>query len=219
MSATLTVPAGPAAPDAPALPTLPGVAAVEDLPDGRRLVVFADGRQVVVGRAGPRPHPVRGCEWLGAHPAGLVRTRRSRRPAPRGTPRTGTPRTGTPRTGTPRTGSIWSGPSPGVAARARALLESLLDPSQRSDFRTNGGFWVDTPRGPVRLGRLYHLVHRPLDEPGIERILCVVPDRHAELPIDDIWSNLLLVLAVEPDVFFRVAVLRGARRRATRQSC
>jgi hypothetical protein len=65
----------------------------------------------------------------------------------------------------------------------------------------------------VLLGDLYALVHQPINEPGIERVLCVVPDRHTELPLADIWVNLLLVLAVEPDAFFRVAIQRGLRVR------
>lgn len=95
--------------------------------------------------------------------------------------------------------------------RAVALLRSLLDDGQRDDYDRTGGFWVPTPRGPVRLGRLYELVHRPVDAPGRERILCVVPRRYRDLPRADLWTNLLLVLAVEPDAFFRVAVLRAVR--------
>lgn len=162
------------------------VLAVDELPDGRRLVVYADGREVVVGRARPRPHPVPGWEWLGRHPA------RPRRPRP-------------------------PGPAPAITIeaqrRATDLLESLLDDGQRSDFRRTGGFWVPTPRGPVRLGRLYALVHHPHDQPGVERVLCVVPRDHGALPRADVWTNLLLMLAVEPDEFFRVANLVEVRRR------
>ena len=64
-----------------------------------------------------------------------------------------------------------------------------------------------------RLGELYALVHRPADNPGIERILCVVPRGYHALPRADIWTNLLLTLAVEPERFFRVAILRGVRSR------
>ena len=59
--------------------------------------------------------------------------------------------------------------------RATDLLRSLLDDDQRADYDRTGGFWVPTPWGPVRLGTLYALVHRPVDQPGIERVLCVVP--------------------------------------------
>ena len=40
-----------------------------------------------------------------------------------------------------------------------------------------------------------------------------MPRDHESLPLADIWSNLLLVLAVEPDWFFEVAIHRGTRRR------
>lgn len=159
---------------------------VDDVPDGRRLVVFDDGSCVVVGTAQRPDHPVPGWDWLGAHRRGAPTPRRRRRPSP-----------------------------PGVAAhrRADALLRSLLDPDQARDYSATQGFWVDTPQGPVRLGRLYHLVHRPLDRPDLERILCVVPRRYGDLPLPDIWVNLLLTLAVEPDEFFRVANLVETRPR------
>jgi hypothetical protein len=44
-------------------------------------------------------------------------------------------------------------------------------------------------------------------------VLCVVPHAHGDLPLADIWTNLLLTLAVEPLEFFRVARLRDVRRR------
>ena len=72
---------------------------------------------------------------------------------------------------------------------------------------------MPTPSGPVRPGRLYALVHRPDDEPDVERVLWVVPHVHRELPLADIWANLLLTLAVEPSEFFRVARLQRVRRR------
>jgi hypothetical protein len=164
-------------------------AAVEtlELPDGRCLVVFADGREVVTGVWRPHPHPVAGWQWLGAHHA-------ERRTAPRAA-----------RSPAPA-------PSP-ADQRAVALLESLLDAGQRRDYRRRGGFWVPTPFGPVRLGRLYALVHRPTHRPEHEHVLCVVPDAHRELPLADIWTNLLLTLAVEPREFFRVARLQSVRRR------
>ena len=164
------------------------VVEVEALPDGRQLVLFADRRSVVVGVARPRPHPVAGCEWLGSHP----------RP-PRARPRRTTPTRPRRR------------PTVEAARRAGALLCSLLDPLQQADWDEHGGFWVSTPRGPVRLGELYKLLHRPVDHPGWEHILCVVPRGYTQLPIADVWSNLLLVLAVEPEEFFRVAVHRGSR--------
>jgi hypothetical protein len=107
-----------------------------------------------------------------------------------------------------------TGPTTSPAdARAVALLESLLDPEQRRDYQRTGGFWVPTPFGPVRLGRLYALVHRPTHRPDREHVLCVVPDAHRDLPLADIWTNLLLTLAVEPLEFFRVARLQRVQRR------
>jgi hypothetical protein len=177
-------------------PSDPEVVLEELLPDGRRLVVFTDGREVVVGRAGPRPHPVPGWEWLGRCPT-----------APASSPARQVMRPTRP-------------PSPvteEASRRATDLLRSLLDDVQRADHERTGGFWVPTPRGPVRLGELYALVHRPTDQPAVERILCVVPQGHGTLPRADIWSNLLLTLAVEPEQFFRVAILRGVRTRANRR--
>ncbi len=187
---------------------------VDELPDGRRMVVFDDGSCVVVGTAQRHAHPVAGWEWLGAHRRGAPASRRR------------TPR----RTASPAPPGSWSAavraagaadlaatgrPGPGSTPHQRAdeLLRSLLDPVQSRDYRTTQGFWVHTPRGPVRLGRLYHLVHRPIDQPHLERILCVVPRQHHDLPLPDIWVNLLLTLAVEPDEFFAVANLVGTRPR------
>ncbi|HEU5301286.1 MAG TPA: hypothetical protein VFW06_03500 [Acidimicrobiia bacterium] len=187
------------------------VVEVEQLPDGRQLVVFADRREVVVGVARPRPHPVAGCEWI-SRPA----------PAPRARPRrapTAGPRRGRVRVLPDDPESIVRRDRARdrarelAARRAEKLLRSLLDPLQQADWEANRGFWVATPRGPVRLGHLYALVHRPDDDPDREDLLCVVPHGHQRLPLADIWSNLLLVLAVDPDEFFRVAVHRGSRPR------
>ncbi|HUV11698.1 MAG TPA: hypothetical protein VMX12_12045 [Acidimicrobiia bacterium] len=185
------------------------VAEVEQLPDGRQLVLFADRRSVVVGVARPRPHPVVGCEWLWEHPP-LPPARPRRTPPAR-------PRRPV-RTLPDDRDSIVPGnrsrrrPTAEVTRRAEALLCSLLDPMQRADWDARGAFWVETPRGPVRLGELYWLLHRPYDEPGWEHALCVVPHGYEELPIADVWSNLLLVLAVEPEEFFRVAILQESHR-------
>lgn len=187
------------------------VVAIEELPDGRRLVVFADRREVVVGVPRPRPHPVPGVDWLWVRPAPSPRPRTQRPPTPG--------RRRPIRTLPDARDSIVPGSrsprrvSPDAERRAEELLRSLLDDEQRADWDANRGFWVETPRGPVRLGRLYALVHRPVAEPHREHILCVVPQRHHELPIADIWSNLLLVLAVEPEEFFRVAIRQGTRTR------
>lgn len=92
---------------------------------------------------------------------------------------------------------------------AGGLLTSLLNPRQLREWKARHLFWVDTPRGPVRLGRLYDLRHRP--RPGVERSLCVVPVDHATLPVADIWVNLLLLLRARPDEFFRVAIANPPR--------
>ena len=187
------------------------VVAIEELPDGRRLVVFSDRREIVVGVVRPHPHPVPGVDWL------WVRPPASPRPRPRRASNSNRRRPirilpNERDSIVPGTHSRRRVPR-AAEQRAEELLRSLLDPSQRAEWDANGGFWVETPRGPVRLGRLYSLLHRPHEDPAREHILCVVPDAHQELPIADIWSNLLLVLAVEPEEFFRVAIYRGSRQR------
>ena len=97
--------------------------------------------------------------------------------------------------------------------RANELLESLLDAEQLESWRRDGTFWVESRRGPVQLGRLYALVHHPIDRPDEEVVLCVVPERHGTLPRADIWSNLVLVLATCPDAFFDVDNVMAERRR------
>ena len=98
--------------------------------------------------------------------------------------------------------------------RANELLESLLDAEQLESWRGDGTFWVESRRGPVQLGRLYALLHHPIDRPDDEVVLCVVPEGHGTLPRADIWSNLVLVLATCPDAFFDVANVMGVRRRS-----
>ena len=66
--------------------------------------------------------------------------------------------------------------------RANELLESLLDAEQLASWRTDGTFWVESRRGPVQLGRLYSLLHHPVDRPDEEVVLCVVPEGHGTLP-------------------------------------
>jgi hypothetical protein len=87
--------------------------------------------------------------------------------------------------------------------RAEALLESLLDRTQRADWRRRRRFWVPTPYGAVELGRISDLRFEATD--GRHLVLCVVPTRHGDLPLADVWTNLLLVLRAEPDRFFDVA--------------
>ena len=92
--------------------------------------------------------------------------------------------------------------------RAQELFLSLLDAGQREQWARYRQCWVDTPRGPVRLGHMHDLRFRPNHAPGEEWSLCVVPSG-PPLPRSDVWSNLLLVLAADPDTFFRVANVRG----------
>src|SRR4029077_10417387 len=82
-------------------------------------------------------------------------------------------------------------------AKAEALFESLLDPAQLAQWQRTRRCWVATPRGPGRLGVQHDLRFRPFDAPGNEWSLCVVPTGRT-LPVADVWSNLLLVLAVDP---------------------
>jgi hypothetical protein len=94
---------------------------------------------------------------------------------------------------------------------AERLLLSLLDAEQRQQWKANRTFWVDTPYGRLRLGRLYDLYFRP--RIGNALTLCVVPVDHLSLPRCDIWTNLVLALRADPERFFRVAnwrPLRGA---------
>jgi len=87
--------------------------------------------------------------------------------------------------------------------RATALRESLLNERQLATWRTYRRFKVDTPYGCVELGRLYELAFQRND--GESFVLCVVPQRHTDLPMPDIWANLLLMLTHSPEHFFKVA--------------
>jgi hypothetical protein len=89
---------------------------------------------------------------------------------------------------------------------ARWLLESLLDEVQLASWRDHGRFEVPVPDGTVELGELYNLHYRRRD--GREFALCVVPRSYASLPLDDIWTNLLLMLRSDPERFFGVANYR-----------
>lgn len=95
--------------------------------------------------------------------------------------------------------------------RADALFLSLLDDAQRADWERTLRCWVDTPRGRVRLGRLHDLPFRPTHAPDEEWSLCVVPTGRP-MPMGDVWTNLLLVLAADPEAFFRAANVRKRRR-------
>jgi hypothetical protein len=86
---------------------------------------------------------------------------------------------------------------------ARKLLESLLDGGQLAQWRRSGIFWVPTPFGRIRLGRVFDIRLRRSGRDPIR--ICVVPERFEELPQEDIWVNLLLVLRSDPKHFFEVA--------------
>jgi hypothetical protein len=103
-------------------------------------------------------------------------------------------------------------PTREATARAATLLESLLSPQQLGDWRRDRCFWVPTPNGSVRLGRLYRLHFRPSGS-GPDLLLCVVPAESAHLcsmPEADVWANLLLMLHADPGHFFEVANWRLA---------
>jgi hypothetical protein len=87
--------------------------------------------------------------------------------------------------------------------RAEALLVSLLDPHQRSDWESRRRFWVESTYGAVELGRVSDLRFDTHD--GRHFTLCVVPQGVSNLPDADVWTNLLLVLRAEPERFFDVA--------------
>ncbi len=172
---------------------MPRVAVLEELAPGRTLVQIVggthDGRQVVVMGAG-RQHATRALAWYldGDEPPEI--------PFMAGEPSTAPTRRASTR------------PRPSAALlRATALLESLLTPEQRSEWRRTHRFWVPTPFGDVQLGYLYHLDFRP-SPPARPLVLCVVPvepRRATPMPQPDVWTNLLLVLHEDPERFFRVA--------------
>lgn len=93
--------------------------------------------------------------------------------------------------------------------RADALLRSLLDPDQLTEYSRTKHFWVDVPQGRLRFGRLYAIRFEPRGTDTV-RLLCVVPERHSELPAPDIWANLLLAVRHDPARFFDVAIDRTA---------
>ncbi|MFM7618095.1 MAG: hypothetical protein ACKO72_11650 [Actinomycetes bacterium] len=180
-------------------PHAPVEVEVETLPDGRALHVRADGSVVVVGVAQARPHPVPGVDWI-HRGATRPRLRRARRPGPvhfrpldpdalaRG--------------GTAFTRRL-------AHDRANRLLRSLLDADQRAEYERTGYFWVEVPQGRLRFGRLFAIRFEPCGSNDF-RLLCVVPSGYEDLPIPDIWANLLLAVRDDPARFFAVAIDRSA---------
>lgn len=180
--------------------TAPGATvAVESLPDGRELHVRADGSIVVVGEAQAREHPIPGVDWIRRTPP-RPRARAVRRSNPR------FPRVHVP---TADDRHAWRVDRRIAHERADALLRSLLDPDQLAEYARTKHFWVDVPQGRLRFGRLYSIRFEPRGTNTV-RLLCVVPERHMELPGPDIWANLLLAVRHDPERFFAVAVDRTA---------
>jgi len=62
---------------------------------------------------------------------------------------------------------------------------------------------VATAVGTFELGRLFDIGCRAPD--GDEYRLCVVPDGYRQLPVADVWANLLLALRADPQRFLAVA--------------
>lgn len=102
----------------------------------------------------------------------------------------------------------WCDPGvvPDAAAnyRARELLETRLSERQRDRLQRTGTFWVFTRRSWVRLGTLYDLRVRSSRTPWVERSTCVVTEDFHRRPVDDLWSELLAWLAVDPGGFLRI---------------
>lgn len=171
------------------------ITVVEHLPDGRQLVASEahPGVLVVTGVSNREPVAAR---------MGYGRTRTPVRVRPNHVPRRVVPPgpTAAVRAAEAALGDRLSGPQ----RRAQALFLSLLNERQRAQWERHERCWVDTPRGPVRLGQLHDLRFRPAHTPGQEWSLCVVTSG-PPLPLGDVWTNLLLVLSANPDEFFRVA--------------
>lgn len=87
-------------------------------------------------------------------------------------------------------------------ARAARLLRSLLNAEQRNDWVGRRKFVVPTQFGKLEFGELFNIGFWP--STGGEYRLCVVPIGK-ELPLPDIWTNLLLALKANPTWFFTVA--------------
>lgn len=87
-------------------------------------------------------------------------------------------------------------------AKAARLLRSLLTAEQRSDWVNRRKFCVPTRFGNLEFGELFNIGFWP--STGGEYRLCVVPTGK-ELPLPDVWTNLLFALKADPAWFFAVA--------------
>lgn len=106
--------------------------------------------------------------------------------------------------------------------RAEELLRSLLDPTQRQSWNRSKQFWVSTPIGRFRLGRLFDIRFRSGKHPAYEYSICVVPEGWEEqrcrpFPEADLWVNLLLTLMHDPAEFLRRSNQRDRRPLRSRE--
>lgn len=99
----------------------------------------------------------------------------------------------------------------GVAAdtRARALLSSLLRPSELGQWRRTGSFWVHTDPGWFRFGTLYDIRYRAARWPWVERSICVVTEGFEQRPLPDLWAELVVTARARPEALTGVANFRA----------
>ncbi len=86
-------------------------------------------------------------------------------------------------------------------ATARVTLFELLNQTQQHDFETTGTFWepFDTS-SVIQLGRMHHLTERCATGEVESQVLCVVPrGPRGEMPPEDEWTNLLLLVRHAPE--------------------
>ena len=86
-------------------------------------------------------------------------------------------------------------------ATARATLFELLNQTQQHDFETTGTFWepFDTS-SVIQLGRMHHLTERCATGEVESQVLCIVPSGpRGEMPPEDEWTNLLLLVRHAPE--------------------
>jgi len=100
-------------------------------------------------------------------------------------------------------------PSPAAVARADGLLRSLLTPRQAQEWAALGRFWVPSDAGWFQLGRLYDIRHRPRRWPWVERAICVVSEGYEQRPVADLWAELVVTVAADPEQLVAVANWRA----------
>jgi len=94
-------------------------------------------------------------------------------------------------------------------ARAGALLQSLLRPSEHEQWRRTGSFWVHTEPGWFRFGVLYDIRFRAARWPWVERSICVVTEGFEQRPLADLWSELAVTARADPAALTGVANFRA----------